>query len=213
MKCCALCCLDLPRHPYGDGTLSFCCIGCRTVYQILETQNALSNYEEAPIFQQALQSGLISNPALLEQIRKKKPQVNTEDLQRLHLEVGNMWCPSCAEVIKLVLLQEKGVMSCVVDYSTDLAAVEYSPRHIGKERIIARVKSFGYEAGPLEDKEKRKVSLALYLRFAVAAFCALNLMMMSYPLYLQHLGFDALGYVNRGMLRRDLADLMETDGI
>ncbi len=94
-----------------------------------------------------------------------------------------MWCPSCAEIIKWLLLQEKGVINCVVDYATDLASIEYSPLHRSKESLLALIKKLGYSASLLQDKEKRKVSRSLYLRLTVSIFCALNIMMFSYPLY------------------------------
>lgn len=194
---CALCDYELAKYPIRDGDRAFCCPGCYTVYNILQTSDQLANYQETPIFKQAVRSGLISNPKLLEQIRQSKPQdIPENEFQKLHLEVFEMWCPACAEIIRLILLQEKGIRQCIVDYATDLASVEYCPRYISKEKIFELVNSLGYRAESL-DSLKKPISLSLYLRFAIAAFCALNVMMFAYPIYATYFDGDDQGY---GML-------------
>lgn len=180
---CALCSQDLPKNPVMEGELGFCCPGCHAVFTILSTRQQLDNFEEHPVFQQAVRAGLISNPALLEQLRAKKVDFIEEELQTLHLEVGEMWCPSCAEIIKLLLLQEEGVKQCVVDYTTDLASVEFSPRYLSKDAIFRIIHSLGYQARSLQEARRPAVSRQLYLRLAVAAACWLNIMMFAYPLY------------------------------
>lgn len=168
---CKLC-----SQPIPNGLLAFCCAGCRAVYTILEGKKQLENFREQPVFKQALASGLISNPALL----KEK---NLSETVKLHLEIGEMWCPSCAEVIRLFLLQEKGVKEACIDYTTDLGVIEYAPRLVSKEQLLQKIAALGYRPELLQDAVQAKVSGALTLRFIIAAFCALNVMMFAYPLY------------------------------
>lgn len=189
---CSLCDNALPSNTIRDADNAFCCHGCHAVFNILSVQNKLSNFRESPIFNQAVRSGLISNPALLEQIRRNRPEVVDYELEKLHLEVGEMWCPACAEIIRLILLQEKGVRNCVVDYATDLASVEFSPRHISRDRIFQLIASLGYRPVTL-DSARKSVSFSLYLRFAIASFCSLNIMMFAYPLYATYFDFDDQG--------------------
>lgn len=186
---CTLCSHKLPAQPVIDGKLGFCCAGCHAVYKILESKNRLDNFQDHPVFKQALQSGLISNPQLLEQL--KKPPIG--ESEKLHLEIGDMWCPSCAEVIRLVLLQEKGVSACQIDYATDLAAIEFAPRLISKERLLQKIADLGYRPSYLQDGGQKAVSKELTLRFIIAAFCALNVMMFAYPLYATYFHADDEG--------------------
>lgn len=191
MQSCSLCSIELPKHPLLDGDHAFCCTGCHAVFSILLAKNQLSeDWENHPIFQQALRSGVISNPALLEQIRSNRPEVAEGEMQKLHFEITDMWCPSCAEIIKLMLLKEKGVRNCVVDYTTDLASIEFAPRYISKVRIKEIIQSLGYQLSDLNRPEQKKVSFALYLRFIIAAFCSLNIMMLAYPLYASYFYYD-----------------------
>lgn len=191
---CALCQSPIRQHKYTDQDKGFCCAGCHAVYQILSKQQNLTQFQDHPLFQQAVRSGIISNPDLLEQLRAQRNDSPAEELEKLHLEIGEMWCPSCAEVIRLILLREKGVQACVVDYSTDLASVTYAPRYISKERIFKLIAQLGYRPASLEDPRQAAVSRTLYLQFIVAAFCSLNVMMFAYPIYSSYFGNESSGH-------------------
>lgn len=180
---CLLCGNESSDRGMRDGEHLFCCAGCRAVYQILSAKNQLENAADHPVFKQAVEAGLISNPSLLEQLRKRKLEVAPDERERIHLEIEGMWCPSCAEVIRLFLLQTPGVINVVVDYTTDLAALEYSPRHVTRSEIEAVIANLGYQTRKLEDSSKGVVSRRLLLQFGVASFCALNVMMLAYPIY------------------------------
>ncbi len=193
-KGCALCSADVTNHPVIDGLHAFCCAGCHTVFNILSAKNQLEDFAHHPLFLQALRCGVISNPALLEHIRQQRASIDEAEREKLHLEIANMWCPSCAEIIRLMLLKERGVVNCIVDYATDLASVEFCPRYIGKDKIIDIIKQFGYQPQALDSSERKAVSSDLYLRFGVAAFCSLNIMMFAYPLYATYFSYDGEGY-------------------
>lgn len=191
---CALCDTPALAGCIIDGENAFCCAGCHAVYNILSLKNGLANYRDNPLFLQALRSGLISNPALLDEISQRQIDLPENEWEKLHLEIQDLWCPSCAVFIRLMLLQEKGIRSCVVDYCTDLASIEYSPRYLSKEQIDKKISSLGYRPVSLQDAAQQTVKSSLNLRFIIAAFCALNIMMFSYPLYASYFDAESLGY-------------------
>ena len=137
MSNCALCATSLIHRVIQEGDRGFCCAGCHAVFRILVARNQLEGYQESPIFHQALRSGLISNPLLLEQMRSKEKGIQEGDKEKIHFEIQEMWCPSCAEVIQWILLQEKGVTRCLVDYATDAALVGF-PRRCFLSRLYLR---------------------------------------------------------------------------
>ena len=196
MSQCALCGTLPPGHPIKEGEKLFCCPGCHAVYNILSAKKELLNFHDHPLFKEALQSGLISNPYLIEEIRKKRQDVPNQELQKIHFEIQDMWCPSCAEVIKLILLREKGVRNCVVDYATDLASIEFIPRYISKERILNIIQALGYRPASLQDPRQKAVSRKMILRLGIATFFSFNIMMLAYPLYATYFNYDDQGYGN-----------------
>lgn len=190
---CALCLNHVhqqgPLHRLDNEEMVFCCKGCLVVYQILKVQNALEGFKDHPVYRQALQAGLITNPHLLFD-KNEENKIPEEDFHRLHLLIQNLWCPSCAQIIHLILMREKGVRKCVVDYSTDLASIEYTPRVIAKEKIFRLIEQLGYLPQTLQDPRQREVSRSLLLRFIVAAFFSLNVMMFAYPIYATYFDQD-----------------------
>src|SRR5262245_37887395 len=99
---CTLCSLELPKNPVKEGEHAFCCSGCLTVFNIIGAQH---NYRDHPLFQEALKAGVISNPNLLHETEKSF--VNYETL-KFHLQLGGLWCASCADAIRMILMREKG---------------------------------------------------------------------------------------------------------
>lgn len=187
---CALCHNAIYYLKITVAENSFCCHGCHAVYTILESASALEGFEEHPVFQQAVKFGLISNPELLEQLKKNESAM---ERRKWHLEIQNMWCLSCADIIKLILLRHKGVAACIVDYATDLASIEYYPQLVAKDDISNLIKSLGYLPLELADSLNPALPKGLKSRFLLAAFCALNVMMFAYPIYAIYLSFEKEG--------------------
>lgn len=181
---CTLCDLTIDSPTAVLDDLPFCCHGCKAVYTILASKNSLENPRENPVFLQALQAGIISNPLLQEELAlTKKGSLNPENTQRWYFEIGEMWCPTCAELLRWILLRERGVANCVIDYATDLASLEFNPMETSKDKLTALIKQLGYTVSPLDETNTKPISKSLYLRLAIASFCSLNVMMLAYPLY------------------------------
>ncbi|MCB1113205.1 MAG: cation-translocating P-type ATPase [Chlamydiia bacterium] len=183
---CELCGLQSDKH-IVEQDRNFCCAGCRTVWHLLSARGGLETWESHPVFKQALASGLISNPNLKAQIK------TADEVKRVVFEVREMWCPSCAEVIEMLLPRQKGILTTKVDYATDLASVEYDPKKISQETLFSFIHSLGYQPVLLEDVLNKKGDKALSTRFYIAAFCSLNVMMFSYPIYASYFDFEPEG--------------------
>lgn len=190
---CALCSSPINHSLIQSHLLSFCCSGCQAVHEILSAQSALKGFKEHPVFKQALQAGLIANPDLIANSTASTEQEENEKV-KIYFEVRGMWCPSCATVISLILLREKGVYACTVDYATDLATAEFSPRLMTTEKIEQLLKKLGYEFVSLKDHRQASVSNTLAIRFIVASFFSLNVMMFAYPIYAGYFDADLSEY-------------------
>lgn len=191
---CRLCRQPLSEYPVIDQTLRFCCNGCQAVFSILSVKGEAENYEQNPLFLQAVRSGVISNPKLSEMISERSENLSKEESIKFYFEVADMWCPSCAEVIRLILSQKNGVQTCHIDYATDMAAVTFLPRLISKESIFKSIQALGYSPKTFDENRQNAVSKSLYLRFSLSAFCAFNAMMFAYPLYATYFDDENVTY-------------------
>src|SRR5262249_35790164 len=149
-----------------------------------ESQQGLDSVKNHPTYQKAAAFGLLSHPAV-----EEKLAVPQEALQ-LQIEIQEMWCPSCALLIRLLLLKEKGVHNCVVDYGTDLASITYDSFCIAQEKILRLIEDLGYRPVFLGDPAAGQISFSLSLRLAVAAFFSLHAMMFAYPVYASYFEAD-----------------------
>ena len=65
---------------------------------------------------------------------------------------------------------------------------------LSKQAIFALITSLGYKPFIFETAERQSVSKNLSLRFLIAAFCSLNVMMFAYPLYATYFDYDEEQY-------------------
>lgn len=191
---CTLCATTITTHGCAEDDLPFCCHGCMAVYRILLQRGELASYQDSALFKQAVSSGLISNPLLLETLRQDEARKATLLTEKIHFFIPDLWCPSCADVIRWVLVQHKGIVNCYVDYSTDCASVTFDPLQIATEALFDKVRSLGYHVEPITSTKNDRIPLSLWLRSTLAAFCALHLMMFSSPLYISYWNHEEVGY-------------------
>lgn len=168
---CSLCGQRVKR-----SSSSFCCHGCQAVYEILSANQELSKKENHPLYLQAVKYGIISNPELT------LPTAHAIAGQWT-LQIEGMWCPACATLISLLMLKTKGVKACHVDYMTDMTAIDFDPMLTSKEELIKKIEKWGYKASEATNSSFKKREFSLTLRLVIASFCALNVMMFTYPLF------------------------------
>lgn len=188
---CALCEEKVLDHRIVKEALVFCCHGCLAVYEILKAKDVLEEKLSHPLFQKAVDFGLISNPGLLEKLKEKEGK-NPQHKTHWTFSIEGMWCPSCAEFLQLIVGSLKGVVRCRVDYMTDLAVVDFDPLITSKEKIKEHILSSGYTPIALEEMNQEK-DTGLVWQIAIALFSAFNIMMFTYPLYATFFDLDAEG--------------------
>jgi P-type Cu2+ transporter len=179
-----------------SGALTFCCAGCRNVWHILEESGRLENAadpRESSLYKQALAAGLIgaSNNAVQSRtgtvVTVERKGSGLEDNRECVLEVGDMWCGSCAWLITQTLLRTKGVIVADVSFASDTARIIYKPAKTDETSLAKTVTQLGYPAAPLggsDDSDSRVQARRHNLARVVVAFAfAMNVMMMQWILY------------------------------
>ncbi len=110
-----------------------------------------------------------------------------ERLAESSLQLAGMYCAACSGIIENALLGVDGVRSARVSAAAERATVCWDPERTRPSSLIAAVRSAGYEAVPdaaaparaLRRQEHRQALWRLF----VAAFCAMQVMMMATPSY------------------------------
>ena len=106
------------------------------------------------------------------------------------LRLGGMHCAACAGIIEQALAAVPGVAEATVSAAGQRARVRWDPQAARAGDLIAAVRGAGYDATPdtavaARDARRTEQRSALW-RLFVAAFCAMQVMMMATPSYVAH---------------------------
>ena len=110
----------------------------------------------------------------------------------LTLRLAGLTCGACAGIIESALGSVPGVAWSRVNGATQLARVGFDPARTGEEALVQAVRRAGYDAAPdrpesaaaLRKRERRATLWHLF----VAAFCAMQVMMLATPSYVAEPG-------------------------
>lgn len=185
---------------------SFCCPGCRAVYQILLARHGAipEDPTRSELYEACFRAGLV--PAREEETA---PQVSPappsfdQGLLGVSLEISGMGCPACAWLLDQILKTTKGVSEATVSFASDLARVRYRPSEVTPNEIMARIRSLGYEASLVTDKGKEEKSRSSWIRLGVSAVLTGHVMMISWALYagfLEELSRESVTYLSLPLL-------------
>jgi heavy metal translocating P-type ATPase len=193
---CDLCGLTLREErievEFTGRTYRFCCAGCRQVFSILQQASGSVDpaaFRRSELYRQCQASGIIPRSAAdlplpaasLDADAKARPPA-TEAVS-LALKVDNMWCPACAWLIETALGRTPGVLSAACSFASDRLRVEYDPAATDPVKIRAAVQRFGYSVTPPGDTRDQDLWRREWIRFGVATFLTMNVMMLSFALY------------------------------
>lgn len=166
---------------------SFCCNGCKTVYEIFSS-NDLSHYYE-------LQAAAGSTPKPIEgkydfldneEIISKLTEFNDGNIQIINLYIPTIHCSSCIWILENLNKLNKHVTNSQVDFPKKTIRVTYKNEDFSLKNLVLLLAKIGYEPYiSLEDFEgKKKVTdRSLIYKLGVAGFAFGNVMFLSFPEY------------------------------
>jgi P-type Cu+ transporter len=107
-----------------------------------------------------------------------------ENYETIELDVLGMNCVNCANSITTYLTKVDGIYSVNVNYTSEIAGVEYDPNRISKKDIINDIRKMGYDVVEDEDEEKAESQKRNQLRLQkikiyVSVFLSLIIMSVS----------------------------------
>jgi len=100
----------------------------------------------------------------------------------VRLVLDGLRCASCVWVTEHLLQQTPGVEEATVSYATGRASLRWDPDTVDLGVLAGKISALGYRPRLLG--EEGKPDRGLLIRLGVAVFAAMNIMMLSVPLYL-----------------------------
>lgn len=167
---------------------SFCCYGCKTVFEILNANDLCEYYafdEKAGISIKDIHQE--SFTYLDEKsIRKKVLAFDSATFSKVTFFIPAIHCVSCIWLLENLQKINKAVLRSEVNFAQKIVTIEFNPQHIKLSTVAALLSSVGYvpQINLDQNTEKKAVDKSLVLKLAVAGFCFGNVMLFSFPEYL-----------------------------
>jgi Cu+-exporting ATPase len=167
---------------------SFCCYGCKTVYEILADNNLCEyyTYQQTPGVNQRFVSeqsfAFLDEPAL----QKKLLLFNSPDYAAVSFFVPNVHCISCIWLLENLQRLNKGIVKSEVNFAQKTVKIDFNPAVVSLGAVARQMAAVGYAPQiNLEGKQTSTGSTkSLVLKLSIAGFCFGNTMLFSFPEYL-----------------------------
>ncbi len=174
---CALCGMAITGAPVtrtiGGKDVQFDTDGCARIYEVADAQGILD---------QVLSAAEPKRAGALERLRT--PHATA------FIDLGGMWCASCATSAGRVLEHADGVESATFNFAMGKGRVDYDPTRIEVDEILHRLEGMGYSprvTGETGRKDAGKAEERILIQAIVALAFEMQVMLLYlerlYPLY------------------------------
>jgi len=168
----------------------FCCLGCKAVYELLESSNLTSYYQN-----EGLQASKIADRSALEKkfayldhaaILEKLIRYQDDHISTITFFLPSIHCSSCIYLLENLPRLNQHIVQSMVNFLKKEATVTFD-HFISLKEVVFLLSGIGYEPTiNLDDAEETVVKPRNNptLKIAVAGFCFGNSMLISLPEYL-----------------------------
>jgi Cu+-exporting ATPase len=169
---------------------SFCCQGCQTVYEILNTSDLCQYYdlEKNPGIQ-------LKNPARQEKfayldnadISNKLYDFQDASLKKVTFYVPQIHCSSCIWLLENLYKLKEGVLHSSVQFLKKQVSITFEEDKVSLRQVVELLAAVGYEPEislAQGSQNKKKTNRSLAIKIGLAGFCFGNTMLLSIPEYL-----------------------------
>ena len=177
------------KSPVEFDDKTFCCNGCKTVYEIF-SENDLTCYYDFQASPGATPKELNGKYDFLKQesIVEKLTEFNDGKIQIVTLYIPHIHCSSCIWILENLNKLQPGVSLSQVNFGKKNIRITYDVSKCSLKDIVILLNSIGYEPYiSLSDYTtgKEKVNRSLIYKLGLAGFAFGNVMLLSFPEYFE----------------------------
>lgn len=172
---------------------SFCCFGCKTVYELF-SENDLSCYYDLQVSPGAIPKEIAGKYDFLAQqnIIDKLLEFNDETTQIVTLYIPHIHCSSCIWILENLHKLKPEISDSQVNFGKKTVRITYNATTFSLKEAVLLLSKIGYEPYiSLDDYAtgKNKINRTLIYKLGIAGFAFGNVMFLSFPEYFQVSGF------------------------
>jgi Cu+-exporting ATPase len=188
-KTCFHCGDDCGNHTITFQEKSFCCNGCKTVFEIFN-ENDLTCYYDLQNSPGAIPNEIEGKYDFLSQanIIEKLTEFSSDDIEIATLYIPHIHCSSCIWILENLNKLNPNILDSQVNFGKKTVRVSYNSSKTSLKSVVRLLSAIGYEPYiSLDDFEsgKKHISRALIYKLGVAGFGFGNIMFLSFPEYFE----------------------------
>lgn len=188
---CFHCGEDCGLHPVMHDDKAFCCGGCKAVYEILNDNEACEYYsiEDNPGLK-SIQSEIGNKYAYLDNDEIKKELLDFSDggVSKVKFFIPSIHCSSCIWLLENLHRLNKSVLVSNVNFVKKEVRITFKDTELSLRQLVELMVSVNYvpqiTLDDLQKKNEQKSDKKIYYKLGVAGFCFGNIMLLSFPEYL-----------------------------
>ncbi|PKQ46392.1 heavy metal translocating P-type ATPase [Confluentibacter flavum] len=186
---CFHCGLDASTANIVYDEKSFCCQGCKTVYQIF-SENDLTCYYDLQNAPGATPKDIegkynfLENTKIIEQLL----EFNDGATQIVSLYIPHIHCSSCIWILENLNKLNPSISASVVNFGKKTVRITFNAETLSLKNLVTLLSSIGYEPFiSLDDYSvgKKHIDRSLIYKLGVAGFAFGNVMFLSFPEYFE----------------------------
>ncbi len=168
---------------------SFCCNGCKTVYELL-SENDLGCYYDFQNTPGAIPKEIEGKYDYLDQenIKEKLLEFNDEENQVVSLSIPHIHCSSCIWILENLNKLNPAIAASTVNFGKKKIRIQFNALKTSLKEVVILLNSIGYEPYiSLENygAAKENINRQLIYKLGVAGFAFGNVMFLSFPEYFE----------------------------
>ncbi|PUZ26939.1 Cu+-exporting ATPase [Chitinophaga costaii] len=174
---------------------SFCCEGCKTVYELLQAHDMGDYYTLANAPGMSQKEEVRKDKfAFLDQASIAQALLQYHDDQETHivLYLPQIHCSSCLWLLENLHQLHAGIASSRVNFARKEASIIFHHQQISLREVAELLSHIGYEPAislqQLQGQSKPVIDHTKRYKLGVAGFCFANIMLFSFP---EYLGIDS----------------------
>lgn len=181
---------DCPDETIFIGDKPFCCLGCKSVYEILNGSNLCNYYSIyntpgiSPKILPVRRFDYLDEPQTIQKLL----DFQDENISSVTLFIPDMHCSSCIWLLENLFKLNPAINQSKVDFLRKKLSVRFFHNKISLKELVQLLASIGYEPqinlDSIDEKQDVQSNKKLYYKLGVAAFSFGNIMLLSFPEYL-----------------------------
>ncbi|MDH4090864.1 MAG: heavy metal translocating P-type ATPase metal-binding domain-containing protein [Cyclobacteriaceae bacterium] len=167
----------------------FCCYGCQTVFEILQTNDLCAYYDLDSLPGTSLKDVEVNSFQYLDdpKIRQKVLTFDSDNFARVTFNIPAIHCISCIWLLENLQRIEKSILRAEVNFARKTVTIDFTPSAISLSKVAGILGSLGYAPQinlDADDVPKPGIDRSLISKLSIAGFCFGNVMLFSFPEYL-----------------------------